>query len=181
MPLKFPWVLHPPPSITNASAPITTFQWLVISLAGFAALAFIVVKFVVPVIRGMLNERREAIEAADAQVKATLADAERMRNDYRQRLENIEEETKTRLEAAVAEAGRLREQILEEARGLAADIVRRGEEEVAQERAKAQAHLRIQFVDSVIRAAGYAASRSLTDADQGRLLGEFVREVESAR
>jgi F-type H+-transporting ATPase subunit b len=104
-----------------------------------------------------------------------------MRNDYRQRLENIEEETKTRLEAAVAEAGRLREQILEEARGLAADIVRRGEEEVAQERAKAQAHLRIQFVDSVIRAAGYAASRSLTDADQGRLLGEFVREVESAR
>ncbi len=170
MPLKFPWFPEPPPGVN-------TFQWLVITTAGFLALGYIVVKFVVPVIRGMLDERRKAIEDAAGQVASTLAETERMRNDYRQRLDNIEEETHVRMDEAVAEAGRLREQILEEARVTAKTIVRRGEDEVVQERAKAQAHLRIQFVDSVIRAAGHAASRSLTDGDRGRLLGEFVREV----
>lgn len=181
MPLKSPWTLHPPPSITNPLVSITTFQWLVVNIAGFAALVYIIVKFVVPVIQGMLNERRTAIEDAAEQVASTLAETERMRNEYRQRLASIEDETRTRMEEAVSEAARLRDQILQEAQSTAAAIVQRGQEEVAQERAKAQVALRIQFVDSVVRAAGYAASRSLTDEDRRRLMSDFVREVGSGR
>lgn len=181
MPLTSPWTLHPPPSITNPLVSITTYQWLVVNIAGFAALVYIIVKFVVPVIRGMLNERRKAIEDAADQVASTLAETERMRNDYRQRLESIEDETRARMEEAVAEAARLRDQILQDAQSSAAAIVQRGQDEVAQERAKAQVALRIQFVDSVVRAAGYAASRSLSDEDRRRLMGDFVREVGSGR
>ena len=48
---------------------------------------------------------------------------------------------------------------------------------VSRERAKARLTLRREFVEDVIRAAEYAAQRSLDGRQQERLVGEFVRQV----
>lgn len=170
MPFEFPWTLHPPPGIAKS-------QWFIILALGFALIAFIVWRFVLPMVGGYLSERQQAIADAASQVEETLRDTEMMRNDYRQRLEAIEDETERRMEEAIREAESLRERLLEEARQNAESLIRRGEEEVARERAKAAVLLRAQFVEGVIRAAEYAAARSLDETQQRRLVEEFVQKV----
>jgi F-type H+-transporting ATPase subunit b len=170
MPIKWPFVLE-------HTEDVATWQFLLVRVIGFALIFWLILKFGVPVFRNLLGEREKAIKEAADQVATTMRETEQMRNEYHERLERIQEETQQRMEEAVREAEDLRERILDEARQHAAAIVRRGEEEVMHERAKAMIRLRAQFVDDVIRAAGYAAARSLDAAHHRRLVEEFVRDV----
>jgi F-type H+-transporting ATPase subunit b len=131
------------------------------------------------IIGGLLTERQRDIAETAAQVETTQREMDQLRNDYRQRLEHIEDETERRMAEAIREAEDLREQILAEAHQVAAAIVQRGQDEVERERAKARVRLRNQFVDEVIDAAEYAVGRSLDAALQKRLLQNFMRNVRS--
>ena len=165
-----PWVLEHPSNISNQS-------WLIVTGAGFLLVVWLLMKFVVPLIGGMLTERQTSIAEAARQVKATLAETENMRNDYQARLEGIEEETKARMEEAIREANTLREQILEDAKRDVGAIVQRGHDEVSRERLKAQKDLKIQFVDDVIKAASFAAAGINDENMQRSLVDEFTRNV----
>jgi F-type H+-transporting ATPase subunit b len=168
--MYFPWGFKPPPDITE-------FQWAVVLTAGFILFALVYAKIIGPILRSLLKERQEAIIETYDQVETTLRETEQMRNDYRQRLEHIEDETEARMADAVREAETLREQILEEARHNAALLIQRGQEEVERERAKALVHLRTEFIDDVIRAAEFAVEKSLEPAQQRRMVQEFVQKV----
>lgn len=173
MPFKIsnPWILEHPAEVTDV-------QWLIVSTIGFVLVAFIFYKFVLlGMIAPHLKDRTVAIEEADRQVQQTLAETEQLRNDYRQRLERIEEETQQRMTAAIREAENLRDQILADGREHAAALVRRSEEEIAHERAKSMLLLRKKFVEDTIHAAQYAASRSLAPQDQSRLVAGFIQEL----
>ncbi len=170
-----PWALEYPHEQVQSSG-----QWLIVLTVGFLLLALIVYRFIVPFVGGLLRERQTAIANAAAQVEQTLTETRSMRSDYQQRLERIEDETAQRMEEAVREADRLREQILAEARVNAEAILRRGEEEVERERARTMIHLRGQFVEDIIHAAAYAASRSVDATTQSRLVAEFVEKMGAA-
>lgn len=169
-----PWVLEFPEQAEYG-------PFLLVSVVSFAVVAWflfrVVPKPAIGNISGILDDRKRAIQTASEQVEETLRETEAMRNDYRQRLEKIEDETERRMAEAVREAESLRETILAEAKVNAAAIQRRGEDEVARERAKARVSLRAEFVDDVIQAAEYAASRSLDNTQQSRLVSEFVQNV----
>lgn len=171
MTFHFPWVLEHTTKETNL-------QWLIVTGVGFVFVVWLILKFVWPgMIRPHLVERQASIVHAAEQVAATLREMETLRNDYRQRLEQIHEETQRRIAEAVQEAELLGATILAEARDDAAAILRRGEEEVSRERAKAMVHLRRQFVQGVIGAAQFASTRSLTDSDHRRLVAGFIDDL----
>ncbi len=176
---KWPFILEHPPEI-SPGVPMTDIQWLIIRLVGLALVYWVIRKFIWPsMIRGHLVDRHGAIVETDQQVKETMRETAEMRDDYQKRLEGIHHETQVRLDEAVHEAETLREQILAEAHANAQAIVRRGEEEVARERAKAMMLLRRQFVEDVIGAAQYAASRSLGAPQHRQLIEEFTKELGS--
>ncbi|NLI00083.1 MAG: hypothetical protein GX446_11410 [Chthonomonadales bacterium] len=172
--LQSPWILEHTSDVTN-------WQWFVVRTVGFLALLYIVVRFIVPVVGSMLHTRREAITESSEQVRTTLAEAEKMRDDYRARLERIADETALRLQEAVREAEDLQAHIQEEAQQQAAAIVERTRRELRRERDKAMAHLRIEFTDTVIEAARMAAARTLTRERQAELVNLFVRDVGARR
>ena len=170
---KWPFILEHPSDINDT-------QWLIIRVVGLILVAVIILRFIWPsMIRGHLVDRHAAIVEADNQVQQTMSETAEMRDDYRKRLEGIHNETQRRLDEAVSEAETLREQILAEAHTNAQAIIRRGEEEVARERAKAMVLLRRQFVEGVISAAQYAAARSLGAPQHRRLIDEFTKELGS--
>jgi len=168
--LKWPLILEHP-------AEYSDLQWLIVRGIGFVLVLWIIIKFIVPMFKGILDTRQTAIVEAATQVETTLRDTQEMRNDYRQRLAQIEDETRQRLADAEREAEDLKERILAEARQNAAALVRRGEDEVARERAKAMLHLRTQFVKGVIGAAKHAATSSLDTSHQRRLVDDFVKDL----
>lgn len=170
MPSWSPFQLEHTPDITDI-------QWLAIRTVGFVLILAIVWRFIVPMVGGLLRDRQVAIEQADNQVKATLGETERMRNEYRQRLEQIEDETEQRMEAAVREAEDLRSHIQAEAREAATGLLERARQDVEQERRKTFVHLRSEFVDDVVRAAGFAAAQTVDASTQRRLVQEFARDL----
>ena len=165
------------PFILEHPAEISDLQWLIVRGIGLALVVWVVVKFILPTqITPHLVNRREEIQIADDQVKSTLAETAQMRDDYRLRLEGIEEETEARMAEAVREAGDIRDHILSDAKLTAEAIVRRGEDEVSRERAKALVGLRRQFVEDVIGAAEHTAAQ-LDNASHRRLVDQFVHSV----
>jgi F-type H+-transporting ATPase subunit b len=169
--LTNPFILEHPPDVSDV-------QWLIIRGIGFVLVAWLIVKLIWPSQVGVhLAERKVQIANAAEQVRETLTETEQMRNDYRIRLEGIEDETEARLTEAVREADDLRDQILTEAQHTAAGIVRRGEEEVSRERAKAVMQMRTKFIEDVILAAEAAATQSLDTPNQRRLVDEFTQNV----
>jgi F-type H+-transporting ATPase subunit b len=169
-----PWVVEHPPEAGYV-------PFLMVSLIAFAVIVWFVWKVMPsPGVTGLgsvLQERRTAIAHAADQVQSTLRETEQMRNDYRTRLEGIQNETERRLVEAVSEASTLRDAILEDARKVAASIVQRGHEEVERERAKTVKAMRTEFVEDVIQAAQHAAAGSLDVNAQQRLVQEFVKNV----
>lgn len=167
----FPWIIEHPPE-----AGLVPF--VMVSALGFLVVAwFVWTKIPGPLIRGILDERKTAISHAVDQVQSTLRETEHMRNDYRLRLEGIQQEAERRLGEAVEEAGDLRQAILEDARKVAAAIVQRGQDEVERERAKTVKTMRAEFIDDVVQAAQFAAAGSLDANAQQRLVQEFVQTV----
>jgi F-type H+-transporting ATPase subunit b len=170
MPFRIPFQLEPP-------APLTATQWAIELSLGFVILAFIVGKYIAPMLVGIMAERRRAIAEAAQQVDETLRDVKTLRSDYQQRLENIEDETEQRMAQAVEEAQTLRAQILAEAEDQAREIVQRGEAGIERERAKVTVRLHREFVDDVVGAAAYAMERSIDEQLQQRLVADFVTRV----
>ncbi len=167
-----------PPWILEHTRDVSNVQWLIVSFVGCALLVWVWLKFVGPsMVAGHLAEHQRQVAEAIEQVEKTLSETAEMRNDYRKRLDSIEEETSRRMDEAVSEADMLRDQILGAARETSAGILRRGEQEVARERAKAMVHLRQQFVESVVGAARHAAAGSLQPVDHKRLVEEFVNDL----
>ena len=168
--LHNPFILEHPHEITDV-------QWLIVRLIGLVLLVWITVKFILPAqIKPHLVSRREDIQTADNQVEETIRETALMRDDYRVRLEKIEDETEARMAEAVREADDLRNHIITEAKQMAEAIVRRGEDEVSRERAKSMVGLRRQFVEDVINAAEHAAGK-LDAPNQKRLFDLFVSNV----
>jgi F-type H+-transporting ATPase subunit b len=168
------------PIVLEHPADITDVQWLIIRTVGFVIVAAIVVKVGIPVLRGLLTERQRAIQETEDQVAETMRQTSEMRSDYQLRLERIQDEAEQRMADAVREADSLRDHILAEAREVADAIVRRAGQDVDQERVKAMVDLRNEFVDKVVQAAAFAASRSLDEGQHSRLIDDFVRNVGAA-
>jgi len=166
-----PWLLEHPAGIDNQ-------QWLVTRFAGFIVLAYVVGKFLIPALRARLDQRREQIEQMRDEVQRTLRDLSETRDQYKQRLGQIAEETQRRLDAAVREASVLRQHIEEEAYHMAQAIIAHASREVERDREKAMAHLRMEFADDVVEAARHAASRTLTAERQSQLVAAFLAEME---
>lgn len=174
MPFTSPFLFEPPPSVTLT-------QWIIVLVVGFVALAALVRWFIVPPLRTMLHDRQDAIAQAAEQVQTTLADTEKMRNDYRERLEHIEDETAKRMALAVQEADELQKRILAEAQEEAGAIVARGKTEVARERAKVRLRLHREFVDDIVAAAEYSLERLPDPSLEKRLVHGFIADLEKTR
>jgi F-type H+-transporting ATPase subunit b len=174
MPVQIPWILEFP-------QPVTSSQWLIVTVAGFLLVALVFAKLVWPSQIGVhLTQRKAAIVEAREQVEATRKEVETIRADYRSRLESIEDETERRLAEAVEEAEQLRTQILAEAEQQAAAIRKRGEEDLAREQAKVLQVLRTQFINDIIDAAETAVERGTDPAAHKKLVADFAARVGGA-
>ena len=173
-----PWALEYPAS--SGGVPVDFLPFLIVTTIGFIVIVWFVWKVIPgPMIRGILDERAKSIANADDQVTQTMQEIEQMRNDYRQRLDQIEAETRQRMAEAEREAENLRDNLLSEGRAQAEAIEQRGQDEIARERAKAISHLRLTYVNDIIGAAEYAASRSLSGDKQKSMVDAFVQNVQN--
>lgn len=128
-------------------------------------------------LRQALDDRSRYLENTYADAENLKTEMERIRGEYEQKLAEAEAESRAQIQGAIAEAQRLKEQLTGEARQQAEDIVKRGTEDVARERAHAMLEIRSHVVDLALNAAERLTKETLDDEKHRKLVASFVEEA----
>ena len=150
---------------------------LVATVVGLALLLLLLYRFGLPAFKSSLTDRASNIESVIRQADAQLEDIARLRNDYATRIQQIEQEQRERIAAAVRDADTARSEIVADAEEAARTIRRRGDEELARERTRQRILLRQQMVGLTIGAAEAAVKAQNSDTVQRLLIRDFVGMV----
>lgn len=150
---------------------------LLASIVGLALVIYLLYRFALPAFKSGLNSRAVNIENVIKQADAQLEDIARLRNDYFNRIQQIEQEQRERIAAAVNDADNARAEIVADAEEAARAIRRRGDEELARERTRQRILLRQQMVALTLGAAETAIRAQNNDTVQRHLIRDFVGMV----
>jgi F-type H+-transporting ATPase subunit b len=158
-------------------------EWgiIVTQIIGFLLALWILKAFAWKPLLKMLDDRRKKISGDIDAAEKIKADAAKLLDDYKTKLREIDNEARARIQEAVAEAGRISSEIKDQAREESRQILSRSREELARDIAQAKISLRDDVVSMSIRAAEKIISTKLNEAEQKRLLDDFLKEVDKAQ
>lgn len=146
-------------------------------LGNFLIYAFIIVKFVFPLIRDFLKTRREEIAAAIAQASAKKRAAEALVNEYKTKLSGIDKEVQS-IQALLRQDGeREKDKLVSEAQARAVKIKEDAQFLADQEVKSARQKLREEMAEEAEATARQLVERNLSGADQRRLTEEFIQTI----
>ncbi len=151
---------------------------IVTQIIGFLLTVWILKAFAWKPLLKMLEDRRNKIAGDIDDAEKIKSDAESLLDDYNAKLRDIETEARSKIQDAVAEGNRIASEIRDHARDEAQKIVEKSREELSRDVAKARVQLRDDMVSMAITAAEKVISAKLDEAEQKRLLEDFLKEVE---
>jgi F-type H+-transporting ATPase subunit b len=154
---------------------------IIFPLLNFLIYSGIIYYFAVPLIRSFLKSRHDEVLAAVTEAAARKSNAEALVGDYRSRLAKLKQETESIQVSLKAEGERDQARLLREAESLAAKI-KSDAQLLAEQEVKAAKHQ--VFLELAERAKANATElirRHLSQADQGRLVEEFIDDLGQVR
>ncbi len=150
--------------------------FLTISI-GFLVLFFVLKTYAFGPIFGMLQARQDKI-------RGDLDDAEARRNEmvalqkqYEERLAQIEDEARDKIQEATRQAQVAREDLLEKARAEAQAIVERARGEIVREQEIANAEMRNQIAQLSTQVAGRLIKQTLDPNAHARLIDDIIAGI----
>ena len=162
---------HHAPSITEVILPAVN----------FLIYAFIIVKFVLPVVRSFLKTRREEIVTTIAQASAKKQAAEALVGGYKAKLAGLDKEAQSMHASLRDEGEREKAKLLSEAQSLAAKIKVDARFLADQEVKVARQKVREEMANQAEASARELVERNLSAADQGRLVEDFIESIGQTR
>lgn len=152
-------------------------QYILVSFVGFLILLFVLTKYAFGPLVAVLQARQDKIRGDLDEAQRSKDEMVRLQQEYTQRLNQIEDEARDKIAAAVREAQAARDEILNRAHSEASAIVQRGQEEVAAERAKAIVEARNQIVDLASLMASRTVRQTLNASSQAQLVDEAIAGI----
>jgi F-type H+-transporting ATPase subunit b len=149
--------------------------WTVLA---FLAALFILRKYAFPQISQALEKRQHLIEESIDTAQRTKDEADEILAEYRERLK----EARVQAEEIVARARRSGEaaerQSLEDARGTREELLAQTRRDIEAETNRAIAEIRREVADLTVAATERVTRKTLTEADQRRLVEEALSELD---
>ena len=135
----------------------------------------------------LLNPVKKVIAERKAKADSQIADAEKLRTEaeamkaeYEQNLQNARTEANQIVAAAQKTAAARSEELLGEARAQAAALKQKAEADIAQERKKAVNEVKDEIGGMAMEIASKVVEREIKEADQQDLIDEFIKNVGEA-
>jgi F-type H+-transporting ATPase subunit b len=148
---------------------------IVTQIIGFLLALWILKAFAWKPLLKMLDDRKRKIAGDIGDAEKIKSDAAKLLDDYHARLREIDNEARARIQEAVADGARIGAEIKDQAREESRNILARSREELARDVAKARVELRDDVIGMAIRAAEKIITVRLDEAEQRRLLDEFLK------
>ena len=135
----------------------------------------------------LLNPVKKVIAERKAKADSQIADAEKLRTEaeamkaeYEQNLQNARTEANQIVAAAQKTAAARSEALLGEARAQAAALKQKAEADIAQERKKAVNEVKDEIGGMAMEIASKVVEREIKEADHQDLIDEFIKNVGEA-
>jgi F-type H+-transporting ATPase subunit b len=150
-------------------------------LANFLIFTFIIVRYVLPLVRNFLQSRREAVLATMREAAAKKQQAEAIVEDYKRRLSRLDQEVESIQSSLRAEGEREKAKLLAEGQTLAAKIKEDASFLADQEIKLARQRIREEMAGRAETTARELIEQHLSSADQNRLAGDFIESIGQVR
>jgi F-type H+-transporting ATPase subunit b len=150
-------------------------------ILGFLLMVWILRRYAWGPVTGMLEARREKIAGEFKEADRRKAEAQELKAKYDAELRTIDAQARQKINEAMAEGQKVAGEIKAQAQKEAAARLERADDEIAREREKAKEVVKDQVISLSLKAAEKILRRSLDDASQRKLVGEFIGEVEASR
>lgn len=154
------------------------FWQMLISVANLLILFLILKRFLFRPVQRVMAARRAQVDQIYSDAADAKSEAEQARAEYTERLSRADSEAEEILRAATAKANAKSEEIVGEAKQEVQLLRRRAEEEIAQEKKKAQNELKNDIASISMEIAEAALGREIREEDHRAIVDRFIGELE---
>ena len=137
-------------------------------------------KFLLKPIKQVIADRKAKADSEIADAQKLRTEAETMKAEYEQNLQNARTEANQIVAAAQKTATARSEEIVGEARAQAAALKQKAEADIAQERKKAVNEVKDEIGGIAMEIASKVVEREIKEADHKDLIDEFIKNVGEA-
>ena len=137
-------------------------------------------KFLLKPIKQVIADRKAKADSEIADAQKLRTEAEAMKAEYEQNLQNARTEANQIVTAAQKTATARSEEIVGEARAQAAALKQKAEADIAQERKKAVNEVKDEIGGIAMEIASKVVEREISEADHKDLIDEFIKNVGEA-
>jgi F-type H+-transporting ATPase subunit b len=151
---------------------------MVWTLIAFGATLLILRKFAYPRISAQLDKRRRAIEESIDAAERTRVEADRLLQEYRERLREAREQADDILTRARKASDKVQEEAKVEANHKREELMEQTRRDIEQETRRALEQIRREVADLTVMATEKVTRKSLDDEDHKRLIEEALSEFD---
>jgi F-type H+-transporting ATPase subunit b len=144
----------------------------------FVVSMLVLKKYAWPPIVEIIDKRQRAIEEQIAASEAAKAEAERLVQEYRDQLAAARGESDEIVGRARRSAEQIERDAVEQGRQTREDLLAQARKDIEAETRRAVDELRTEVAALTVEATAKVTRKSLTDADQQRLLDEALGEID---
>ena len=137
-------------------------------------------KFLLKPIKQVIADRKAKADSEIADAQKLRTEAEAMKAEYEQNLQNARTEANQIVTAAQKTATARSEEIVGEARAQAAALKQKAEADIAQERKKAVNEVKDEIGGIAMEIASKVVEREISEKDHKGLIDEFIKNVGEA-
>ncbi|HTY12983.1 MAG TPA: F0F1 ATP synthase subunit B [Candidatus Omnitrophota bacterium] len=141
----------------------------------FAILVFLMYKWVIPPIVGVLKDRQKAIGDSIAAAEDSRKRSEAALAENKKKLAEADRTAKSMVELAKSDGERMKKEILEKAEKQAGLIAEKAEQDMQAEKARIVNEAKKEIADLVAMAAGRVIGRVINKDDNSRIIEESLR------
>ncbi len=154
---------------------------IVAQVLSFLFLFFVMRIFVWKKFLKILDDRKARVAMELKKIDDTRLEVSRAMGEYERKLGSIDMTAKARIEEAVAEGERIAKEIIDRARFEAEKAGIDSREMIDGEIRKAREELKKDIVDITIAVAEKVIAEKLTEADDRRMVEDFIKKTESLK
>lgn len=153
------------------------FWTMLFSWGNILILYFFLKKILFNPIKNMIDSRQKEIDDMYDDANKSKSEAEQMRIDYEEKLENAKAESEEIVKGAVRKAKLKEEAIINEAQDKAAMVLKRADEQIEQDKKKALNDIKNEVSDLAVGIAGAVLERDISASEHSDLIDKFIEQI----
>jgi len=153
---------------------------IITHMVGFLVVVGLLKKFAWGPLLNIIDERRQKIVDEFQKIDDDRAVVENIKADYEGKLKNIDAERRQKITEAVNEGNKIASDIKLKAQEDARDVIKRTNDQLDRDVAKAKVQLKEEMVTITLTAAEKILHEKLDEKKERQLIGKFIDNIEKA-